>query len=594
MRRTIALLLTMIMFCGVIPLNAPVYGADAQAGTRSELIRAIADQISQRRETFDIHYKGQQDLSRDNMLEEMTTFSGTELTTLLQTAYGLEAIEARYSYTTGRDILFRFTARYTYRAQEASRLEDTLQQWVHSHLSEDMDPAVKTAIVTRYLSDRLLYHLSTELNNAYDGFNAGKTACSGYAELTRLLLDKAGVPVRMIGGYIPDDLTETEYMSKRVTEGDFLALSVHPADLALSNLHVWNQVNVNGKWHHLDTTWVDGDAHGEPDAGGYNALFFLGSDEAFSRNHLWIRHEYPTAPESWWAGGNGPIRDFIKAYLQTRIYEYPQVASLQALEQYTREAYEAGRSSQDFRITQGVQPYDQLPGIGSMTARISGGRATFKSTPKASGDSYILTLFFKGRDADEMDRMPKMKDRLSVVRGDEFGPEAFLSNPEGVQWVSLSPTLISAANGSFKAIKEGRGYIGAYTRDEAVILPVTIEAPPLQVTWNDVLLPLNPPPVILEGRTLVPMRGIFEAVGASVDYNAETRVITGNRGDITLILTLGSKNAVINGNEVMLDVPPQVIDGRAFVPARVIAESFGASVQWDGLRNRVSMTLLEP
>ncbi|MGI6327645.1 MAG: copper amine oxidase N-terminal domain-containing protein [Dethiobacteria bacterium] len=92
---------------------------------------------------------------------------------------------------------------------------------------------------------------------------------------------------------------------------------------------------------------------------------------------------------------------------------------------------------------------------------------------------------------------------------------------------------------------------------------------------------------IVDGRFLVPMRGIFEALGAVVAWDGETRTVTGTRGDITVKLTIDSKTATVNENIIELDVPATIIDGRTFVPTRFVGESLGANVSWDQV-NRIA------
>ncbi|HLW46420.1 MAG TPA: stalk domain-containing protein [bacterium] len=88
------------------------------------------------------------------------------------------------------------------------------------------------------------------------------------------------------------------------------------------------------------------------------------------------------------------------------------------------------------------------------------------------------------------------------------------------------------------------------------------------------------PPAINQGRVLVPLRGIFEQMGATVDYDAATQHIVGIRGGQTVELTVGSRQARVNNSPVLLDVPAFTINGRTMVPLRFISESLGAGVQW--------------
>lgn len=91
---------------------------------------------------------------------------------------------------------------------------------------------------------------------------------------------------------------------------------------------------------------------------------------------------------------------------------------------------------------------------------------------------------------------------------------------------------------------------------------------------------LDVAPVIEKGRTLIPMRKIFERLGVKVDWNQETQTITATKGDIKIELVIGKAQAVVNGKTIVLDVPAKVIDGRTVVPMRFVGETLGAKVNY--------------
>lgn len=95
---------------------------------------------------------------------------------------------------------------------------------------------------------------------------------------------------------------------------------------------------------------------------------------------------------------------------------------------------------------------------------------------------------------------------------------------------------------------------------------------------------------IVEGRTLVPLRAIFEALGASVEWNAETRTVDSKLGETEISLTIGENKLIKNGEEIALDVPAQIMNGRTLVPVRAVSESFGVEVEWDGEKRIVSLS----
>lgn len=89
-------------------------------------------------------------------------------------------------------------------------------------------------------------------------------------------------------------------------------------------------------------------------------------------------------------------------------------------------------------------------------------------------------------------------------------------------------------------------------------------------------------PVIKDGRTIVPVRALTEALGAVVEYDDETRTITVTKDSTSVVMSLDSNTAYVNGNPVTIDVKPENSKGRALVPIRFIAEAFDLGVEWDG------------
>ena len=98
------------------------------------------------------------------------------------------------------------------------------------------------------------------------------------------------------------------------------------------------------------------------------------------------------------------------------------------------------------------------------------------------------------------------------------------------------------------------------------------------------------PPVIVDGRTLVPVRAIFESFGASVMWDDATKTVTADRSGEIISLTLNSDTAYVNGQSYTLDVPAQSVDGRTMVPARFVAEQFDCDVLWDSVTQSVIIT----
>lgn len=101
----------------------------------------------------------------------------------------------------------------------------------------------------------------------------------------------------------------------------------------------------------------------------------------------------------------------------------------------------------------------------------------------------------------------------------------------------------------------------------------------VSVTVNGQPLSLNPGPIERAGRVFVPLRGIFERLGATVVYSSGT--INATKGSTTVSLQIGSTQATVSGATQMLDAAPFIVGATTYVPLRFIAQSLGAQVGYD-------------
>lgn len=98
------------------------------------------------------------------------------------------------------------------------------------------------------------------------------------------------------------------------------------------------------------------------------------------------------------------------------------------------------------------------------------------------------------------------------------------------------------------------------------------------------------PPVIVDGRTLVPVRALFESLGATVGWEESTQTATATKGSTVISMQIGNTTAYVNDVAKTLDVPAQTIEGRTMAPARFVAESLNATVNWDSASDTVKIS----
>ncbi|MDW7674164.1 MAG: stalk domain-containing protein [Bacillota bacterium] len=116
-----------------------------------------------------------------------------------------------------------------------------------------------------------------------------------------------------------------------------------------------------------------------------------------------------------------------------------------------------------------------------------------------------------------------------------------------------------------------------------------VEDAKVTITIDNSIQYFEVPPVIVDGRTLVPLRAIFEGLGAVVDWESQTKKITATKGNDKIILHIGRTDVTINGQSSSLEVPAMIVNGSTMVPVRFIAESFGAEVLWYEQERHISI-----
>ncbi len=88
-------------------------------------------------------------------------------------------------------------------------------------------------------------------------------------------------------------------------------------------------------------------------------------------------------------------------------------------------------------------------------------------------------------------------------------------------------------------------------------------------------------PQIINDRTFVPMRAIFEALGARVIWDSESESILAKMGDKSITAVIGNNRLTVDGDIINMDVAPQIVNDRTMVPVRFVSEALNADVRWD-------------
>lgn len=126
-----------------------------------------------------------------------------------------------------------------------------------------------------------------------------------------------------------------------------------------------------------------------------------------------------------------------------------------------------------------------------------------------------------------------------------------------------------------------------------------ISPPPSQnntpiVTLDGKQMSFDVPPIIEDGRILVPMAAIFRSMGATVEWNQSTRTVTAVRGTTHVVLPIDSYTPIVNGTVWKLDVPARIVGNRTLAPLRFVGEALGGTVSWDAANFKAVLTSPPP
>ncbi|TKH33181.1 copper amine oxidase [Paenibacillus polymyxa] len=112
----------------------------------------------------------------------------------------------------------------------------------------------------------------------------------------------------------------------------------------------------------------------------------------------------------------------------------------------------------------------------------------------------------------------------------------------------------------------------------------------IKVIINGVTQQYTQSPIVSQNTTLVPLRGVFESLGAQVEWDSKAKKVTASKDDDTLTLNIGSKLAYKNSKPVQLDAATQIQKGQVLVPLRFVSQSLGAKVNWDQTTRTVTIS----
>jgi len=201
--------------------------------------------------------------------------------------------------------------------------------------------------------------------------------------------------------------------------------------------------------------------------------------------------------------------------------------------------------------------------------------------------SYVLTTTVAQSAAGSISRSP---DASSYAPGTVVTLAA--SPASGYVFTGWSGALTGKKNPATVTMDADKNVTAFFTLKVTRIIQLTIGSRTMYVDGSPVVL--EAAPIILNSRTLLPIRAVVEAVGGTIAWDASTQKVTIVQNDKTLVLWINRNVATLNGQSVNIDSDPKVVpiimSGRTLLPLRFVAETLAMDVQWNAVTRMVTIT----
>ncbi|WP_433922159.1 stalk domain-containing protein [Paenibacillus taichungensis] len=258
-----------------------------------------------------------------------------------------------------------------------------------------------------------------------------------------------------------------------------------------------------------------------------------------------------------------------------KVYFYIPKASISSKPSPSEEVIESPSPSPSPSPNKPSEPLVQIPTgeryPGSITIR-SGNTITIKLSESASVSGYTSYLMVKNASG-------QVVRQIKIEPGKTF---------------SFTLRKMGLPTGGYYFYLKSANQSGELSASIPQFVIINHEPTNIQVFIEGEKQVYKQPPTNFKGSVLVPLRGIFESLGVDVKWNSSTQTVTAIREGRTIVLTIGSKIAYINGVAVTLSAKPQIINGVTMVPLRFVSEAFGGEVEWHGEAGSVTIFLNKP
>lgn len=568
MKKTIFKTTMGIMLISAIVFTSDAYGATYDAGNFSELENVLFEQMKKYNQNFDIKYTG----SLDNIEETLQNVLNKDSylnSNIKSVGWEISGTSRLSNINVDVDYIMTATKRLEADKKIDSILADIILPYMNDH--------EKVKAVHDYIVLNGKYDTSLQYYSDYDLLTEGTSVCNGYALLTYNMLNKLNIPVKLVTG------------------------------TGNGALHIWNLVKLGDYWFHLDTTWNDP----LPDNNTISYDYYMLTEKEILKDHTisanivipksTVRYyDYlkelsyekllmETGLDIYDVENTALTEDDLSTILENKINHHPLKISVRIGKSLSQESVNNAMSD--------LFKHDFISEI-----------AYGQLDSDATGECNILNLYIKYKETPDsiaFDFSDKVYNTATKVNFNVYAlygsrkvniTKNVLIYPYDEDNLNvLNNTLTFKDSGSynllfeFQGIKETAAITAVNSNAFEYITDIKPENPVNVKIYNQYIdfSSINQWPFIENGRTMVPLRAVFEVLNCNVNWDGSTSTAVVEKDSTKILIPANSNTAYINGVASSLDMPAKIVNNRIMVPLRFISEAIDKTVIWDDAEKTV-------
>ena len=561
--------LTLVLSIVIITASAcNVFGVELSANNFNELENVLIEQMGRYTQHFGVRYSGSLDnieenlkksVKKDPYINSNVRSMGWEITS--------------NSKTSNIDFDINYIITSSKRIEADKKIKSILSEIISPYMNDHE----KVKAVHDYIVLNGKYDSTMQYYSDYDLLTQETSVCNGYALLTYNMLNELNIPVRLISG------------------------------TAKGELHIWNMVKLGDYWFHLDTTWDDP----VPDMNMVSYSYYMLTDKEILKDHKIDESlNPPKATKNYYE----LLKElsFDRLLMETGLDVYTDKNTAKTEKELIK-ILENKIMHQPLKISVRVNKEISQENINSamsdlfkndFVSEISYGQLDSDSTD----EYHILNLFIKYKETPDslsIDLSNKVYNTATTVTFSAYAlygnkkvniTDSILIYPYDSGGINIyNGTLIFNKPGNFNIKFEYQGLqktVSVTALNAGAFDYITSKKPdkPVNVKVYDQYIDfstVNQWPFIENGRTMVPLRAVFEVMNCKVRWDESSSSAVIEYEGTKIIVPANSNTVFINGKESKLDVPAKLLKGRIMVPLRFISEAIDKKVIWNDTEKTV-------